>query len=791
MKNKLSIVFIFFVLLLVSTSHVLISYAMMNNIDNGILKVEYDRLFDDDSAPYNEKRDQLYNNIVPLSNDQMKEVTKNPVEIDYDDINITDDDFSDCDYFDIQGQIDGTWRSTTFDNLGYFAAIKVNDYVPRLMKYDGYVINTIQCDIETEFVYNGDFVKVEYVLKNVGDAEATISLGGFADIQIGDNDCATVERIGDSEGIRMYDETDNLQFSFYGKNREYVTNIDRLWLGLFPYEETHFFNQNSLDRIEKNDTSFSFSWIDRKIQVGETQRFSVLIGLGKLTSIPVVEFDSEQSDYYKKSDVVVNTIVKDTDENSEAEVFYQVDDAEEPDRMDFKRMEDGKAGFPIDLNAKKLENGKHHIKVWARDNQGNQSTIIEKDFYVITLDKPTIDMNEEWTKDTRKFKVLDDKNIPENVSKYFYRVNEGEWIETQLGKEEIALDETGEAKVEAKAVGTSDDEFAISDIKTARVDKNPPIENHVDIVNRVLTISAKDEHSGIKGYWYDLTDKEEPKENLEDYSIYNEGTVLPEDNSKNDLYLHYISADNVGNMSKNVAFIPYPQKVEIDVNKEFKDETPNFIFSDKQVEGDFPFTYEIQINDGKIKSGNPNTAYDIINPINGKNTIRISKKDVLGRISEVAVAEFNYKEKSKNNETDTEQNQNTNKIDNKENNNNSNNSSNNNSNNNNNNNINKDSNSSNNDSSSSNVPDQNSQSNTNNKNNDNPLIVQKRQDNSKEDTKTATTDGTKTYFVASKDDTIAQKKIPKAGNKGVLILLITAFIITAVGSAIKYKRNLL
>ena len=778
MRKKLIFVFVFFILTVISTSNVLICYANMNNIDNGILKVEYDRIYVENPEEFNEKRDQLYNDRILLSEEDRNEVMKDSWNIDYTGVDITDNDFSDCDYFDIQGNVDGSWRSTTYENFGYFSVIKVNDYAPRLMKFDNYVINTIQCDVETEFVHDGNFVKVEYILKNVGDAEATVSLGAYADIQIGDNDCARVERIGDSEGIKMYDQTDNLQFTFYGKNRDYVTNIDRLWLGLYPHEETHFFNQNNINVIEKNDTSFSFSWVDRRIAVGETQKFSVLIGIGKLTSIPIIEFDSEQSDYFQKSNVKVNTIVKDNDENSEAEVFYQVDNSEEQEKTELKKLENGIGEFEIDLNEKKLQSGKHHIKVWARDNQGNNSNIVEKDFYIVSLEKPIVDMSEDWSKETRKFKVLDNKNNLENNGKYYYRLNEGEWIETQLDKEEIALEETGEAKVEAKVVNTSDDEYVISDARIAKVDKKAPVENHVSIVDGALTITAKDEHSGLKEILYDLTDKEEPKESLDEYSKYEDGAILSEKDNKNDLYLHFISSDNVDNLSINKVFIPFPQKVEIDVKKEFKNETPNFKFDDNQNRGDFPFTYEIQINDGEVKNGNPNTGYDIINPLNGKNVIKIKKKDVLGRVSEVAASEFNYKN-TKDDDSDTSQNQNNNNTNSQSKNTNSSDTQdrNNNTNNSNSNNTSND------------LPNPNNQNNSNDYPKQTTPVSPNKSNTSNEDKTTTTTDGTKTYFVASKDDTTAKNPIPKAGSKRIIILLITALIITAVGSFLKYKKN--
>ena len=61
MRKKLIFVFVFFILTVISTSNVLICYAHMNNIDNGILKVEYDRIYVENPEEFNEKRDQLYN----------------------------------------------------------------------------------------------------------------------------------------------------------------------------------------------------------------------------------------------------------------------------------------------------------------------------------------------------------------------------------------------------------------------------------------------------------------------------------------------------------------------------------------------------------------------------------------------------------------------------------------------------------------------------------------------------------------------------------------------------------
>ena len=770
MERRLFIIITLFIIFMISTFNVLICHAAMNDIDNGKLRVQYDKVHTLDDLSTNEKRQKYYDQIVPLSDADAHEMLRDEIDFDYENIDIYDNDFSDCDYFDINGFVNGEWRSTTYEDLGYFAVLKVNDYAPKLLKYNNYVINTIQCDVETEFVHDGNFVKVEYILKNVGDEDATISLGTYADVQIGDNDCATIERIGDSIGVKMYDEADDLQFTFYGKGMEYVTDIDRLWLGLYPEEEWHFFNQNNLNKIEKNDTSFTFSWIDRLIPVGETRKYSVLIGLSKLTSIPVIKFDPEQSDNFTKSNVKIDTIVTDSDEDSEAEVYYVIDDSEEQRKIDFKKLENGTANFEIDLIADNLESGKHHIKAWARDNQGNMSNVIEKDFYISSLNKPIIEMNEEWSKETITFKVTDSLNNQEDVSKYYYRINDEEWKEVELNKDTVALDNTGTASVEAKVVGIKEVDYAISDSKIAKVDKLAPINNKVNIDNLIPTFSATDDHSGLKGFWYSITEDSTPQSGLDKYIQYIPGTQIPNVDSKKDVYLHYISADNVDNYAVNKVFIPYPQKVEIEVEKEFKDSTPHFKFTDKQEKGDFPFSYEVQINEGNIGDASQDKNYDVTNPLIGKNTIKVVKKDVLGRVGEVSVAEFNYKETASNVETKEEQpaKQNTTQPTNqipkqqtteqviKQT-----------------------------DKSSEQIQNNNTQERSNVQNNAETPNISKTQNDTQT---TSTTDGTKTYFVAANDDTTAKKSLPKAGKKKIIISLIIGFMCVAFYSLMKYKK---
>ena len=744
MKRRLAFIAVIFVF--VSNIVMINSIALTDNADNGKLRVIFNPKIEGDVKI----RAEDYENVVDLSPEEINEVEKDPVEIDYSDIDLYSDKEKDFDFFDINGYANNEWKSTTFNNIGYFTVLKVNNNAPKLVEFNNAVLHNIQSDINTEFVYDGNYVKLEYVLKNIGSEASKISLGCFADIQIGENDCATVERIGDNVGIKMTDPREDLQYVFYGRNNEYVTDIDRLWVGLFPEEETHFFNQNNINYIERNDTSYTFSWIDRTIEPGDTQKYSVLIGVGKFSSVPVVEFDKEQENNFNKNDVKINIDIRDNDEDGMGSLKYFIDDSDAEEEMKYDSLVDGKKRLAIDLGEKNLNVGKHHIKAYAVDSQGNMSNIIEKDFYISSMVAPTIQMNEEWSKEDVKFKVVDNENNPERVGKYQYKIGEDDWKDCDKNIDILALDKSGTVNVVARVIGSDENDIAESKVKVAKVDKEIPINNKIAYSDEKFSFTAQDIHSGVKEFRY-CWSEESDYENIKDsanFSVY-KNPFKYESNSNQEVFVHYIVKDNAGNEAISKANFPYPNNPEIEVEKViFKNVIPKFSIKDNQEPGTFPFIYEVQINDGEWQTIEANKNYDVQNVLEGSNRITLIKRDIIGRNSSTMVKTFSYEKKEPDPEPEPEP-----------------------------------------------SPVENKNVNTNTNTNTNTLkpYVQNTQNiqNTQivQNVPQTTNDSTKSYVVASQtqDNTTAKKALPKAGINFIVKTIMIGSLISAIFALHRYR----
>lgn len=196
--------------------------------------------------------------------------------------------------FDVQGYVNGNLQSTTFVDGGYYAKLKVDNNEPENMQFNSYgeqVINGIAWDAECSFINNGRYVKATYILTNNNTANSTISLGAYADVQIADDDYATIQRFDNSNGLKLYNEEKNIQFSFYGKSVAGTTDIDNLWIGTYPNQDDNCFNGNTTNEIKERDSAFAFSWLNRTIEPGETKRYSVIIGMGEVSNAPKIELD--------------------------------------------------------------------------------------------------------------------------------------------------------------------------------------------------------------------------------------------------------------------------------------------------------------------------------------------------------------------------------------------------------------------------------------------------------------------------------------------------------------------
>lgn len=231
--------------------------------------------------------------------------------------------------FDIKGFANGAWQSTTFDDHGYTTEYEQDEegtYIvasgnPELVGNTG-----LTMDIDLVFVSEGRALQVRYTLNNPGASAVTLSFGTNADIQIGSDDDAPIEVFGDSDrvrdnrGFKMYTgSTENgtyCQFNFFGKRSVGVTDVDTFWYGYYGDRYGRFGENHSEDYgnqyVQVTEPSFSgdsalaYSWKDRVIGPGETQIYSVVIGIGGVGSEEVVGHDDDTTDVVGYCSFVVN-----------------------------------------------------------------------------------------------------------------------------------------------------------------------------------------------------------------------------------------------------------------------------------------------------------------------------------------------------------------------------------------------------------------------------------------------------------------------------------------------------
>lgn len=537
--------------------------------------------------------------------------------------------------FDIKGYVNGELQSTTFYDRGYQAKLKVdnNEAEDLLMTdYSEEIVNGVEWDVECNFINNGRYVKITYSLTNTEATTKTISLGGYVDVQIAGDDRATIERFENSKGLKLYNVEENIQFSFYGKSVAGTTDIDNLWIGTYPDHDDNCFNNNTTNKIENKDSAFAYSWVNRTLAANSTNKYSVIIGMGEVSNAPKIELDENQGDCFSTDSVVVKGTIKDADKNSKATLYYTVDGGAE-ENLEELTLTNNKVDFELDLTSKNLAKGNHTVKLWAIDEMGNPSEIVEKKVYITNIKAPILNMSEDWSKDTVKFTVTDTNNDAEEVSKYQYKIDDGQWKDIALNVETVALDKTGTAKVYVRTVGKQEGEVSSAISKTAKVDKEKPTVTVTEKDGKV-TVNVKDEHSGVDTAKtkYAFTKSKDLKENdeLTKYTSAVEYRIA----DKSDVYLHVTCEDKLGNTNTFVKEYKYPVAAQIEAESEFKGKDVTYKLKDEKNQSSNNYFYQVKVNDGEWKTVNLNTEYKLENPKEGDNTLKTRTIDTLGRISD-------------------------------------------------------------------------------------------------------------------------------------------------------------
>src|SRR6056297_134027 len=216
--------------------------------------------------------------------------------------------------FDIKGYFNGAWKKVTYKDLGFTTILKeIDAEAAAANRYDylyssgisihasgnPYVISrsaltkgsSLTVDIDYNYLYDGAVIQMVYTVHNTGSEAVTFSMASGGDIMIGSDDYATITPFnGGFKITSQYASDGYAQLNFWGGAAiAGVTEVDSYWYGYYgKYRNNYFTDLSPKTTLSGVDSGCAWSWQNRTIAGGETQTYSVMLGVGAPGSETVV-----------------------------------------------------------------------------------------------------------------------------------------------------------------------------------------------------------------------------------------------------------------------------------------------------------------------------------------------------------------------------------------------------------------------------------------------------------------------------------------------------------------------
>lgn len=207
---------------------------------------------------------------------------------------------------DMIGYYNGYYYSSTYSDYGYKLSVQVgSNSATRVDCLNGTTTNgvTVQPSVEQQ----GELARICYTVTNTNETDVVISLGTHADVMIGSNDSAPIERridtFGQTYGLTMKDGNGAQLCVLFGSGLAGVTAVSDFWFGYFylnsePYQMVGNYSSGDSYMVENGyyDSGMGWCWKGRTITAGSTVVFSYVIGVGEVNLEPNSSFEVTPDD---------------------------------------------------------------------------------------------------------------------------------------------------------------------------------------------------------------------------------------------------------------------------------------------------------------------------------------------------------------------------------------------------------------------------------------------------------------------------------------------------------------
>lgn len=210
------------------------------------------------------------------------------------------------DAIDMIGYYNGYYYSSTYSDYGYKLSVQVgNNSAVRVDCLNGTTSGgvTVQPSVEQQ----GELARICYTVTNANETDVVISMGVHADVMIGNNDSAPIERridtFGQTYGLTMKDGNGAQLCVLFGSGLAGVTAVSDFWFGHWsdnsdPYNMVgnYYTAGNWMVENGSYDSGMGWCWKDRTIIAGSTVVFSYVIGVGEVNLEPNSTFEVTPDD---------------------------------------------------------------------------------------------------------------------------------------------------------------------------------------------------------------------------------------------------------------------------------------------------------------------------------------------------------------------------------------------------------------------------------------------------------------------------------------------------------------
>lgn len=153
----------------------------------------------------------------------------------------------------------------------------------------------------------GELARICYAVTNTNKTDVVVSLGTHADVMIGSNDSAPIERridtFGQTYGLTMKDGNGAQLCVLFGSGLAGVTAVSDFWFGGYytnyeAYQMVGNYSPGDNYMVENGyyDSGMGWCWKERTITAGSTVVFSYVIGVGEVNLEPNSSFEVTPDD---------------------------------------------------------------------------------------------------------------------------------------------------------------------------------------------------------------------------------------------------------------------------------------------------------------------------------------------------------------------------------------------------------------------------------------------------------------------------------------------------------------